>query len=312
MIIEAKDITKRFGKFIAIEKVSFAVDVGEIVGFVGANGAGKSTTITTLLGFINPSEGGVKLFGEPVTARTAHISHQDIGYAAGDMELPGSLTGAQYFDFVTAQYKTKSKKSEKTDKSDSKARRKELCARFQPQLDKKIKSLSRGNKQKIALIAAFLSSPELIILDEPTSGLDPLMQERFLELIKLEQKAGNTVFMSSHYLTEVADVCSRVILMRAGKIIEDLPALELFERSGKHVRVTTPEVVRPPEEAREVHYEKSDNFQAVQFIWNGTAKDLQHWVSGIDELQDIEISDHNLDAAFKQLYENEEIDEPVV
>src|SRR5690606_29029557 len=150
--------------------------------FVGANGAGKSTTINMLLGFISPSEGTVEIFGQSVTPQTAHRLHQRIGYAAGDMELPSDLTAAQYLQFVAHRHGGVDDK-----------RLAALSKRFQPVMNKKIGNLSRGNKQKIALMAAFLPQPELVILDEPTSGLDPIMQEHFLDLIRDEAANGTTV-----------------------------------------------------------------------------------------------------------------------
>ena len=227
-VIEIKRATKKFGDFTAVGNASFRVFKGDIVGFVGANGAGKTTTIGMLLGFIKPTEGIVKLFTDEITPANAHKSHKKIGYAAGDMELPARLTGRQYLDFVLYQAG-----------GDHQEQYKKLVKRFMPELNKKIHELSRGNKQKIALIAAFLHEPELVVLDEPTSGLDPVMQEEFLELIREYKSSGGTVFMSSHYLQEVVDVCSRVILMRKGVLIQDTTTDELLGASGKYVTVVS-------------------------------------------------------------------------
>lgn len=203
MIIELGQTAKRYGKFTAVDDVSIRIEKGEVVGFVGANGAGKTTTINMMLGFTSPSQGKVKLFGETVLPRTAHRQHQRIGYASSDMQLPLRLTGRQYLEFIRHR-----------SGKDIAKRLEQLQARFKPELDKKISTLSRGNKQKIALIGAFVTEPKLVILDEPTSGLDPVMQGQFLQLVRDEQLRGTTIFMSSHYLGEVVEVCSRVILMR--------------------------------------------------------------------------------------------------
>lgn len=295
-VIQLKHVTKRFGSLAALDNVSFKVRQGEIVGFVGANGAGKTTTISTILGFIGVTLGVVELFGEIVEPQNAYKLHHRIGYAAGDMGLPAKLTAKQYFSFLLHQ-----------SKGDHSARYTELCRRFKPQLDKKIGTLSRGNKQKIALIAAFITDPELIILDEPTSGLDPVMQETFLDLVRESRARGKTIFMSSHYLTEVADVCSRVILMRDGAIIEDVSAQALLSKSGKQVRVTTAyKATRPPKDVGELDVTTKGKLTHISFIFKGSAEELQLWVSGVKQLQDIEISEYNLEGAFKSLYKSEE------
>lgn len=296
MIMSFSGVTKRFGAFPAVKDASFTVEKGAVVGFVGANGAGKSTTINMLLGFLNPSEGSIRLFDEAVLPQTAHHQHARLGYAAGDMELPRRLTGRQYLDFVAYQTGR-----------DTSVRREELCAIFQPELGKKIGALSRGNKQKIALIAAFLASPELVVLDEPTSGLDPIMQDKFLQLVRDEQAKGVTVFMSSHYLNEVADVCSRVLLMRKGEIIEDMSASELLKQGGKQVRVVTgAKLTKAPETAEEVKAELEGETLILSFVWKGSASELQRWLGGLKKLEDIEVTEYNLEETFQLMYEHEE------
>ena len=295
MIIEAKNATKKFGQMVAVDGASFAVKQGEVVGFVGANGAGKSTMINMLLGFISPTEGEVALFDDRVELAQAHRPHAAIGYAAGDMALPDSLTAAQYFDFVAHQYG-----------ADVSVRQGELIKRFSPELHKKIRELSRGNKQKIALIAAFLASPKLVILDEPTSGLDPLMQERFLELVREEQAKGTTIFMSSHYLGEVADVCTRVLLMREGAIIDDVSAKELLSRGGKMIRIVTGYTrTAAPRGAEAVTRDEVDGKLVLEFNWKHDAAKLQTWLAGVKQLHDVEISEYSLETAFAGLYETE-------
>ena len=294
-VIQLKHVTKQFGSTQALADVSFKIATGEIVGFVGANGAGKTTTISTILGFIKPSSGTVSLFNETVEPQTAHALHHLLGYAAGDMELPARLTGKQYLSFLLHQAG-----------GDHAAQYEDLCRRFKPQLDKKIGALSRGNKQKIALIAAFVTNPELVVLDEPTSGLDPVMQDVFLDLVREVKAKGTTIFMSSHYLTEVADVCSRVILMRDGAIIKNVLAQELLDSSGKLVKVVTGyKATRPPKDATDVKTESSRSDVSLSFVFKGSAEELQVWVASVKLLRDIEISEYNLEGAFKSMYESE-------
>lgn len=290
-ILQVAQLTKRYGKFLAIDRVSFAVQKGEVVGFVGLNGAGKSTTINLLLGFLRATSGRVRLFGVDITPETAHRVHRRIGFASGDMSLFDNLTGSQYFAFLSRRYHLKDK-----------TRFNELCVRFAPQLDTKIKDLSRGNKQKIALIGAFMASPELVILDEPSSGLDPLMQQAFLDLVREESERGTTVFMSSHYLGEVADVCSRVLLMRQGKLVKDILAHQLAAAGGKLVRTIAAHVVVPPKGAESVTHKKTDQGHEVSFVYKGAAVNLQKWLASAPPLLDVAITEHDLEAAFSDLY----------
>lgn len=296
-IIDVQGLTKRYGSYNAVDAVSFSIHKGEVVGFVGLNGAGKSTTINAILGFLHPTVGTISLFGEDVTPGNAFRSHRKIGFASGDMELFLNLTGNQYLSFVSHRYGAKDKN-----------RLTELSERFDPDLDKKIGDLSRGNKQKIALIAAFLPRPELVILDEPSSGLDPLMQEKFLELIRIEADKGTTIFMSSHYLNEVADVCSRVLLIRSGKLVKDIPAHQLAGVGGKAVRLVSVHKVTPPKNAEQVVQEKTDDGHVLEFVYKSKAALLQQWLSGVPQLIDVTIAEHDIESAFEDLYKTDAVE----
>lgn len=291
-IIQTRNLSKKYGSNFAVKNASFSVEKGEVVGFVGLNGAGKSTTINMLLGFQKPSEGEVLLFDQRVTLPNAHISHRRTGFATGDMSLFDGMTGRQYLKFVAKTYDT----TINTQKFSS------LVERFSPQLDKKLTSLSRGNKQKIALIAAFMTDPELVILDEPSSGLDPLMQQHFLELVRDEAEKGTTIFMSSHYLNEVANVCTRILLIKDGELIKDIPASELESSAGKLVRVVTKHSVSEPKSAERVERSEEGGAYVLEFIFKGKALRLQEWLGTLPHLQDITITDHSAEFAFEELY----------
>lgn len=291
MIMQIEGLTKRYGTFNAIEDVSFTVARGEVIGFVGLNGAGKSTTINLILGFLRASQGTIRLFGDVVTPETAHWTHQRIGFASGDMSLFDTLTGKQYLAFLGRRYRIKN-----TERLD------ELCRQFDPQLDKAIKDLSRGNKQKIALIGAFMTSPQLVILDEPSSGLDPLMQQAFLDLVREESERGTTIFMSSHYLNEVADVCSRVLLMRKGRLVQDIQSHQLAAAGGKRVSVMATYSIVPPKGAVSVTHQKTAQGHEVSFIYKGPAVNLQKWLASAPPLLEVTIVEHDLEAAFSDLY----------
>lgn len=293
-VITVSGLTKQYNGVAAIDNVTFSVTKGEVVGFVGLNGAGKSTTINLMLGFLRASEGVVTVFGQEVTPQSAHRTHAKVGFASGDMSLFTNLTGKQYLQFIAGRFGVHDT-----------TRLKELSDKFEPDINKKIGDLSRGNKQKIALIAAFMTSPQLVILDEPSSGLDPLMQQIFIELIREEASHGTTVFMSSHYLNEVIDVCSRVLLIRGGKLVKDIPAKRLVATGGKMVRIITHHQVMPPKSAEMVMQGKTSEGFELSFIYKAKPVLLQQWLGGVGQLVDLTIADHNLEAAFEDLYEQE-------
>jgi len=295
-IIRLSGVTKQFGKFRAVSNMTLEIEPGQVVGFVGANGAGKTTTISMLLGFLGTSQGEIELFGETILPSNAHMAHRQIGYAAGDMELPGQLTGAQYLAFLRHQRKSGSDEQYQA-----------LLKRFSPQLNKKISALSRGNKQKIALVAAFVGEPDLVVLDEPTSGLDPVMQDAFLDLVRGYKQSGKTIFMSSHYLQEVMDVCDRVILMSHGKVVEDVQTSQLLAMGGKHVSILTGyKATKPPKAAESIEVSEDRGVLRLEFVYKSDMAELQRWVAAVKQLHDIEISEYNLEEAFKSLYQTEE------
>lgn len=296
VIIEVKNISKFYAGVPAVDNVSFEVQPGEIIGFVGLNGAGKSTTINMLLGFQKPTSGQINLFGEKLSLQNAHKSHRRIGFATGDMSLFETMTGQGYLEFVAKSY---------GQPLETEAYKK-LVQKFAPQINKKLKNLSRGNKQKIALIAAFMASPDLVILDEPSSGLDPLMQQHFLDLIREEAQKGTTIFMSSHYLNEVADVCTRILLIKKGKLVKDIPSAELEANAGKLVKVSTKNKVKPPKKAEMIEEAETQEGHELQFIFKDKALRLQEWLGTLPHLQDVTITDHSAEAAFEDLYKTGE------
>lgn len=223
-VLDVRELTKTFGDFYAVRGANFAVKKGEIFGFLGPNGAGKSTAIRVILDILKPTEGKVVLFGDPSLA--AHEAHKRIGYLSGDMNMDSDLTGRQYLDLINGLYGGKHGK-----------RTTELAKLLQADLHKKIGSYSRGNRQKIGLIAALLHEPELLILDEPSSGFDPLVQETFMKLIREYRDRGGTVFMSSHILGEVQQLCDRVAFIKDGEIISVQSLNEMESQTAKRIHV---------------------------------------------------------------------------
>lgn len=294
-VLQVDNVSKRYDADFAVQNVSFGLKKGEVVGFVGLNGAGKSTTINMLMGFIRPTSGRVAVLGENIVPETAHKTHQNIGFAGGDMALFAHLTGEQYMNFLQTCYGLHDT-----------TRARELCALFDPEMNKKIGDLSRGNKQKIALIAAFMHLPKVVILDEPSSGLDPLMQQTFLDLIRAETQKSTTILMSSHYLNEVADVCTRVLLIRSGRLVKDIPAHQLQSVNGKQVRVVSKNVIQPPTGAERITHEKIAGGHELSYVFKGSPSKLQQWLAMQPPVLDISIVEHDLESAFAELYEPEQ------
>jgi len=220
--LEISHLTKLYDDTHGIRDINLTVRQGEIFGFLGPNGAGKSTTINTVLDLLRPDGGQVKILG--VKNGKTHKIHQRIGYLSGDMETDPTLTGRQYLTFVAHLQGGIDRKVIDT-----------LAKRLKADLSVKVKHLSRGNRQKIGLIAALLHDPDVLILDEPTSGLDPLIQTEFNAILKERKAAGKTTFMSSHVLSEVQEICDRVGFIRDGKLIHVNSMQKLLEQTARSV-----------------------------------------------------------------------------
>lgn len=299
LVLKVDNITKYYGTFLAVEDIDFSISKGEVIGLVGLNGSGKSTIINMLLGFLRSSKGSIELLSQMISPENAHKVHKKLGFATGDMSLFSNLTGKQYLAFLKRAYRIP--------KSDTKTA--DLCARFDPQLDKKMRNLSRGNKQKIALIGAFMASPELVILDEPSSGLDPMMQQVFLDLIAKEGASGTTIFMSSHYLNEVSDVCSRVLFIKDGKLVKDISRSQMESINGKAVRVVTRSVIRPPKGTELTGHRRVSGGYELSFLYKESPLKLQQWLSGLSSLVDFDVVEHDLESAFNDLVTKEKTEE---
>lgn len=207
-IIELQGVKKKFSKFQALSDVTFSVHQGEVIGFIGPNGAGKSTTIRTLLGIINRDEGKAEIFGKDVWRDSVEI-HKRISYVPGDVALWGNLTGGEIIDLFMRLHG-----------AGDQMKRNDLINRFELDPKKKAKSYSKGNRQKVGLIAALAVESDLYIFDEPTSGLDPLMEAVFQDEIEKLKQAGKSILLSSHILSEVERLADRVIIIRKGEIVE--------------------------------------------------------------------------------------------
>jgi ABC-2 type transport system ATP-binding protein len=207
-VIRAQGLTKRYGDVQALEGLDLEVTQGEVVGYLGPNGAGKTTTIRLLLGSIRPSAGKAEVFGLDCWHCPTQV-HRRLAYVPGEASLWPSLTGAETLHLLGQVH----------GKVDV-AYRDELVGRFDFDPSKKVRAYSKGNRQKLVLIAALMTRADLLVLDEPTSGLDPLMERTFRECVHEAREHGQTLFLSSHILSEVEALCDRVAILRAGRLVE--------------------------------------------------------------------------------------------
>lgn len=230
-VIETRKLSKFYGRSRGIIDVDLIVRKGEVFGFLGPNGAGKSTTIRTLLDLIRPTSGTMMVNGMDPTKRGADV-RRSLGYLPSDFGTYQSMTARDYL-------RTLLKMMDHTGPD----RIEELAERFQLEIGRKIKEFSRGNRQKVGLVSAFMHSPPLVILDEPTTGLDPLMQQEFYKLILEEKAAGRTVFLSSHILAEVEAICDRVGIIKEGKLIVVEDIHNFKAKTGKLMTVRFDEEV---------------------------------------------------------------------
>ena len=207
-LVEVKGLQKNFGQFQALKDVSFEVNAGEVLGYIGPNGAGKSATIRILLGIIRATQGKVQIFGKDVWQDSIEI-HKKIAYVPRDVYLWPNLSGGETIDLFL-----------KLHGASNQEKRDQLIKKFDLNPKKKVRSYSKGNRQKIALIAALATEAELYIFDEPTSGLDPLMEAVFQEEVKALKAAGKAIILSSHILSEVEKLADRVAVIRKGEIVE--------------------------------------------------------------------------------------------
>ncbi|MCS0787504.1 ABC transporter ATP-binding protein [Cytobacillus pseudoceanisediminis] len=226
-LLKVTSLTKKFGKFTALNGVNLELNAGEVLGFIGPNGAGKSTTIRVLLGILKATGGEVKLFNKDAWQDAVDI-HKRVAYVPGDVNLWPNLTGGEVIDFFI-----------KLNGTANKAKREELIEKFDLDPSKKCRTYSKGNRQKVALVSAFSSDADLFILDEPTSGLDPLMEKVFQDCVMEVKRQGKSVLLSSHILSEVEKLCDRVSIIRQGKIIESGTLNELRHLTRTQMLVDT-------------------------------------------------------------------------
>ncbi len=288
-IIEVNHLTKYYGKARGIVDVSFNEEEGEIFGFIGPNGAGKSTTIRLLLSLIHPTSGSAKIFGKDVATHGPEI-RRNIGYLPSEVFY---YEGMKVIDLL--------KYSASFFEGDCTQRLQDLSKTMELELNRRISDLSYGNKKKVGIVQGLLHSPKLLFLDEPTAGLDPLMQRKFFDLIREENARGVTVFFSSHILGEVQRLCSRVGIIREGRIAEISDIRTLQQNNYKKVSVTAGGLTPATFDLPGVTNVQTEN-GTVRFFFKGDINAVLQKISGV-QVSDITIEEPTLEEIFMHYYE---------
>jgi len=265
--IHAVDLAKRYGETVALDGLNLSIEQGEVFGYLGPNGAGKTTTIRLLLGLHRPSRGRADLFGIDASGDPLQ-AHRRVAYVAGEPYLWPSLTSAETFEFLA-------RLRGGTDVT----YRDQLVQRFQLDTKKKVRALSKGNRQKVQLIAALATRADLLVLDEPTSGLDPLMEMAFRECVNEAKDRGQTIFLSSHILSEVEAVCDRVGILKQGKLVDQGTLAELRHLSTRTLQVTFGGNVPVLAPLPGVHVER-DGAHALRFEITGSVGPVINALAG--------------------------------
>ena len=287
-VIQVNELTKYYGKSRGIENLSFSVKEGEIFGFIGPNGAGKSTTIRLLLSLIHPTSGQARVFGKDVTKEGPEIRSQ-IGYLPSEVFYYDQMRVGDLLKYSASFYP-----------GNHQERTRYLADVMELELNRKIRDLSYGNKKKVGIVQGLLHSPTLLFLDEPTSGLDPLMQRKFFDLIREENKKGVTVFFSSHFLGEVQRLCDRVGIIREGRMVEVSDIRTLQKNNYKKIRVLSqsePASFEMPGVSN-LHQEG----EWIQFFYRGDINQVLQRVSSL-KVDDVSIEEPTLEEIFMHYYE---------
>lgn len=288
-IIETTQLTKSYGAARGIIDVNLTVEEGEIFGFIGPNGAGKSTAIRTLLGLIHPTGGSATIFGKDCVTHGPEI-RRDVGYLPAEVSYYRGMRVHELLQYSASFYRR-----------DCTARIGVLAKILDLDLERKISDLSLGNRKKVGIVQALLHAPKLIILDEPTSGLDPLIQQQFFHILEQERRAGITILLSSHNLTEVQRLCDRIAIIREGRIIQTGRVSELAGGQYKRVRVESKQHIDPKLFAAHGVKDLVLEGRSASFVFRGDPNDLIRSLASI-ELTDVLVTDPDLEEIFLHYY----------
>lgn len=284
---EIQNLNKLYGNIVGVDNVSFNIKEGEIMGLIGPNGAGKTTTIKSIMGFIKPTQGFVNVLNQ-TAFENGYKVRAEVGYAGAEPSFFGNLTVKDNLMFVA---ETKGVPFDRVN---------ELATKLELTLNMKAKDLSLGNKKKMNIVMALLSSPKLIVLDEPTLGLDPIIKQNLYEILLDEKKRGASILISSHQLTEVQRLCDRVAVIKDGKVI----AIEEMEnlKTKRLKRVTFETSYSKPQVTLSGVTDLKQNANVTSFNFNGDMKNLIKYLSSID-LVNLDITECDLESIFLHFYE---------
>jgi ABC-2 type transport system ATP-binding protein len=288
-VIDVKHLKKYYGSARGIEDVTFTVEEGEIFGFIGPNGAGKSTTIRTLLALIHPSAGEATVFGKDCIKFAPEIA-QSVGYLPSEVFYYDGMRVQELLQYSASFYR-----------KDCSARIRSLAAALDLDLKRKIDDLSFGNRKKVGIVQALLHEPRLIILDEPTAGLDPLIQQRFFELLRDENRKGVSVLFSSHVLSEVRKLCDRVAIIKEGRIVRVDTMSAIQDNGYKKVMIETKTQSDAAAFTREGITNLSVQGTLVNFIFSGAMNDLVRLLATVD-LTNVSVEEPDLEEIFMHYY----------
>ena len=294
--LEVKTLTKRYGSARGVEDLSFGIEKGEIFGYLGPNGSGKTTTIRCMMGLLRPTSGQCRILGEQVVHGKA-TQHKRIGYLPGDFRAWPGLTPRKLLRLLA-----RLGHGNEVDQ-----RQEELAERLDLSLDRKMRALSKGNRQKVGIVYAFQHQPEVLILDEPTIGLDPLIRQIVLDLIRETAQAGATILLSSHDLSEVAAVCGRAAILREGRLVELAPISKIVQQGQRRIKVwfvegTSVPQLLPGELAGVRVIQQNSNTLLVAY--QGTIDALLRWLAQY-QVDRIATTETSLEDAFIQYYRKE-------
>lgn len=295
-IIETKNLTKYYDTTKGIENLSMTVEEGEIFGFIGPNGAGKSTTIRTLLGLIKPTSGSASIFGRDIETDGPSI-REEIGYLPSEVFYYDNMRVCDLLNYSASFYNKPA--------GEMQARIRELAARLDLDLSRKIDDLSYGNKKKVGIIQGLLHSPKLIILDEPTGGLDPLMQATFFDLMNEEHERGATIVFSSHILGEVQRLCHRVAIIKEGELV----AVEQIDKLRKNSYLSISAEIAAHTTAHAFKLPGITNLvvegSKVSFLYRGDVNDIVKVLSSMP-LRSLSIEEPELEEIFMHYYKKDQ------
>ncbi len=287
-VIEIKNLTKYYGKARGIKDINLQVKEGEIFGFIGPNGAGKSTTIRTILSLIFPTSGSASIFGKDAIKYGPEI-RKNVGYLPSEVFYYDKMKVKNLLKYTAGFYE-----------KDCTKRMNELAEIMELDMERKIEDLSYGNKKKVGIVQGLLHEPKLIILDEPTSGLDPLMQQKFFDIIKEENKKGATVFFSSHILSEVQELCDRVAIIKDGSIVKIEDIKTLSKNNYKKISIKGNNFNREIFKIDNVdEYQEFDD--GIKFFYKGNINSITKLIAS-EELEDVIIEEPSLEEIFMHYY----------